>query len=517
MNDPAPAPGARADRHKPAEIADDVRTLERFGYGQELLRRMSGFSNFAISLSMICILAGGITSFHLGVMSVGGAAIGIGWPLSCLLSLAVAATMAQIASAFPTAGGLYHWAAILGGRGWGWATAWFNLAGLVTVLAAINVGIYAFLVGSVGPSVGFDPSRWSWGEQALLQLAVVSAITASQALFNHRGIRVTTLLTDFSGYFILVVSAVLTVALLWFAPSHDFGRLITFSNYSGLPAGREVWPRHESLLWVFALGLILPAYTITGFDGSAHTAEETVGAAHNVPRGILRSVAVSSLFGWVMLMAMVLAIPSMEQAAQQGDNVFYWMMAGVLPPSVAIVLNVSIALAQYLCGIATVTSASRMAYAFARDGGLPYSAQLRRVSDKYRTPAIAIWVVSLSSIVFTVYTPVYSTITTVCVILMYLSYVAPTAVGLIAFNRTWTRMGPWSLGRWFPVLAVISVLGSIFLLVIGVQPPNDKALWIVLGSFVLTAVIWLCYARAHFPGPPIDLATAQGHGETNRG
>src|SRR5262245_14584601 len=111
-----------------SEAHNDEATLKRLGYAQELARRMSGFSNYAISLSIICILAGGITSFSVGFCSVGGAAIGLGWPLSCLLSLCVAATMAQVASAFPTAGGLYHWASILGGRGWGWLTAWFNLA-----------------------------------------------------------------------------------------------------------------------------------------------------------------------------------------------------------------------------------------------------------------------------------------------------------------------------------------------------------------------------------------------------
>src|SRR5437763_10720038 len=103
------------------DIADDVRVLHRFGYAQELARRMGGFSNYALSLSIICILSGGVTSFHIGFCSVGGAAIGLGWPLVALFSLAVAATMGQLASAFPTAGGLYHWASILGGKGWGWA------------------------------------------------------------------------------------------------------------------------------------------------------------------------------------------------------------------------------------------------------------------------------------------------------------------------------------------------------------------------------------------------------------
>ena len=102
-------------------VAEDIRTLHHMGYAQELARRMSGFSNFALSLSIICILAGGITSFAQGFCSVGGAAIGLGWPLVCLFSLVVALTMGQVASAFPTAGGIYHWASILGGRGWGWA------------------------------------------------------------------------------------------------------------------------------------------------------------------------------------------------------------------------------------------------------------------------------------------------------------------------------------------------------------------------------------------------------------
>src|SRR5262245_62102767 len=116
-------------------IAEDVKTLHSLGYAQELLRRMSGFSNYAISLSIICILAGCITSFSQGLSSVGGASIGLGWPLGWMLSLVFALTMAQVASAFPTAGGLYHWASILGGRGWGWVTAWFNLVGLITVLS----------------------------------------------------------------------------------------------------------------------------------------------------------------------------------------------------------------------------------------------------------------------------------------------------------------------------------------------------------------------------------------------
>src|SRR6187399_3538383 len=117
--------------------SEDIKVLHSMGYAQELLRRMSGFSNFAISFSIICILAGGITSLQLGISAVGGAAAGIVWPVGVAFSLIVALCMAEVASAFPTAGGLYHWSSILGGRGWGWMTAWFNLLGIITVLAAI--------------------------------------------------------------------------------------------------------------------------------------------------------------------------------------------------------------------------------------------------------------------------------------------------------------------------------------------------------------------------------------------
>src|SRR5438445_4756706 len=470
--------------HDQGSINEDVRTLHALGYRQELWRRMNAFSNYAISLSIICILAGGVTSFHLGWCSVGGASIGLGWPLASLLALAFAATMGQLASAFPTAGGLYHWASILGGRGWGWATAWFNLAGLITVLAAINVGTYLFVQGALRPLLGYDAANLSEGAQILLRTAGVLAITFSQAVFNHRGIKATTALTDFSGYLILVVAVALTLAMLLCTARYDWARLVRFANYSG-SAGAGVWPRTDNVAGLFALGLLLPAYTITGFDASAHTAEETMGAAHAVPRCIVRAVWVSAVFGWVMLCAVVLAIPDADQAAARGENSFLWIMNQVLPAWLGVTLCAGIALAQYFCGLATVTSASRMMYAFARDGGLPFSRRLRHVTVRERVPALAIWVVAVLAVAFTVFTPVYSTMTTVCVIFLYISYLVPTVLGLFAYGRWWTRMGPWSLGGAYRWLAVVCLLGGIGIFVIGVQPPNDKALWIVLAGTLM--------------------------------
>jgi amino acid transporter len=472
-------------------LSDDEQTLQRLGYAQELARRMSGFSNYAISLSIICILAGGVTSFQVGFGSVGGAAIGIGWPVSCLFSLVVAATMAQVASAFPTAGGLYHWASILGGRGWGWVTAWFNLAGLVTVVAAVNAGAWDFIVGALQLQLGANAG--------VIKALGVTAITFSHALFNDKGIRLTTRLTDFSGWWILLVSIALMAALLAGARALDFGRLWSFTNFSGVPADAPVFPKLDSLAWLFALGILLPAYTITGFDASAHTSEETIGAAVNVPRGIVRSVLVSGVFGWAMLCAVVLAMPDLRTAAEQGANVFYWTVNAVVGGGSAKALYLAIGLAQYFCGLAALTSASRMAYAFARDGGLP--AVLRQVSPASRTPSAAIWAMAIVAVAFMVFVP-YTTIAAVCVIFLYISYVLPTVAGFFAHGRTWTAMGPWHLGGWYKPMAVVSVLFCVFLIVIGMQPPNQQAVWLVGGAVGLLAAAWFGFERKRFSGPP---------------
>lgn len=477
------------------ELANDIALLKAMGYQQELARRMSGFSNYAISLSIICILAGGITSFHVGYCAIGGAAIGIGWPVVALFSLTVALTMGQVASSFPTAGGLYHWASVLGGKGWGWATAWFNLVGLVTVLAAINVGLYLFLVGAITSLTGNSDLQIPWYTQ---HVSVV-LITVTQAILNYCGIRWTTLLTDLSGYLILVVAAVLTISMLMFAPSWNIANLWTFSNFSGA-AGADVWPASSSLVWLFLLSFLLPAYTITGFDASAHTAEETRGAAIHVPQGIVRSVLVSGVAGWIMLSAIVISIPNSAEIAASGSGAFYSIVAQTLPLWLQVGLYLGIAVAQFICGLATVTSTSRMIYAFARDGGLPCSTLLKRVG-RFQTPGAAIIVAAVSAILFTLYTPVYSTITLVCAIFLYVSYVIPTILGFFAYGKSWTTFGPWQLGIWYRPLAIVASLGCTVLIVLGMAPPNEKAAYLLAGFVVMLLIFWFGWERKRFEGP----------------
>jgi amino acid transporter len=505
-------------QHRPEEYTgshEDVQQLHSMGYAQELARRMGGFQNFAISFSIICILAGGITSFQAGFSGAGGASIGYGWPLSCALSLIVAASMGQIGSAYPTAGGLYHWSSILGGRGWGWATAWFNLLGLIFVVSSVDVGTWTLFVNMIGTNylhlngaALLPDSTKSFGEQFAsgaywVQAIAILVIVGSQALFNHVGIRVTTLLTDFSGYLIIVIAIILTVTMLAYAPSIDLGRLFTFTNNTG-DLGGGVWPQPTSLLLAFMLGLLLPAYTVTGFDASAHTSEETRQAAVNVPRGMIRSVWWSFLFGWIMICSFVLAMPNTADAAKQGANVFYWLMDGLkIQPQLQFVLFAGIVIANYLCALAGLTSLSRMIFAFARDGGFPFSGFLRHVSPAHRTPVNAIWIGALLALLSTIYTPAFLTLAAGCAVFLYLSYAMPVAAGLLAEGRSWTKKGPFHLGAFSKLFGVITVVWAIVLYYIGVQPPNDMLIRYSIGLLIIMGLLWFGIARTRFPGPPI--------------
>lgn len=482
--------------HKPP-VDDDVHTLHGMGYSQELARRMHAFSNFAISFSIICILAGGITSFQIGFSSTGGFGIGVGWLVGGAFALIVACSMAQIASAYPTAGGLYHWSSTLGGRGWGWATAWVNLIGLIFVVASVNVGVYLLFKSLVlGNVFGVDTSSW----EVMPQVIGVVVIAVSQGLFNHFGIRITTKLTDFSGYLILAVAAVLTLTMLASVQHFDFSRLFTFVNYTG-DAGGGVFPQVNNPVMAFALGLLLPLYTITGFDASAHTSEETVNARHSVPKGMIHAVLWSFLFGYVMVCSFVLAMSDPAEAAKGGADTFFNLLGGLsIPAILKDALYILIVLANYLCALAGVTSTSRMVFAFARDGGLPKL--FRQVSPSYRTPTPAIWLTVAASVAATLYSPAFAALAAGCAVFLYISYAMPIAAGLLAEGKSWTSFGPFRLGALSKPFALITVLGVVGLTFIGIQPPSDIVVNYALGLLVLLVVGWFGIEQKRFVGPP---------------
>jgi amino acid transporter len=293
----------------------------------------------------------------------------------------------------------------------------------------------------------------------------------------------------------------MTVALLVATPHWEWSRLWTFTNFSGLPESSPVFPKQDSVPWLFCLGFLLPAYTLTGFDASAHTSEETLEATRNVPKGIVRSVAVSAGFGWVMIVALLLAMPDLKAGAAKGFEIVPWILRSALGERFAQSLLGGVVMAQYLCGLAALTSASRMTYAFARDNGLPGSRWLKTVHSGTQSPSAAVWTSALASVALVILLR-YETIAAVCAVFLYLSYVLPVAAGAWAHGRTWTRFGPYQLGSAFKPLAAGSCVGGLFLLVIGVQPPNQQALPILLGSVGVLLVTWFGFEKRRFKGPP---------------
>lgn len=484
---------------------EDMKVLHGMGYAQELSRSMSKFSNFAISFSIINILSGGINSFAQAVSSVGGAGAGIGWIVGCIISGMFALAMAQIASAFPTAGGLYHWASILGNRFWGWLTAWLNLLGLITVLGAINIGTAYFFAGTFGSWFGFTGTDM----QVVL---FVAAITIGQAIFNHVGIKVTTFLTDISGYIIFATTAVLVLAALYFAPAIDISRLWTFTNFSG-EAGGNVFPASTSIAYLFLLSLLLPVYTITGYDASAHTSEETKNAATSVPRGIVSAVLWSSLIGWIMVSAITLAIPDLAVAASQGWGMFFATMDAIMPAGLKVVLYLGILITQLLCGLATVTSASRMLFAFSRDDGMPIGSKtLASVSPKYRTPVAAIWTATVLCILYVVLamsikiagTSIYVIVVNSTLVFLFLSFTVPLVAGMLAYGTAkWPAPGPWAMSEGvYKLVTVLAIVGMAVILFIAVAPPNERVLYVVLGFIVIALAVWVLVENRRFEGPP---------------
>ncbi len=501
---------------------EDMKVLHGMGYAQELSRSMSKFSNFAISFSIICILSGGINSFAQALGSVGGAGAGIGWIVGCALSGMFALAMAQIASAFPTAGGLYHWASILGNRFWGWMTAWLNLLGLVTVLGAINIGTAYFFQGSFGAmfgTTGADGAITPFPTSDMEIVLFVAVITVIQAVFNHIGIKATTFLTDISGYVIFVTTAVLVVACLYYAQSIEISRLWTFTNFSG-DAGKGTFPASDNMGYLFLLCLLLPVYTITGYDASAHTSEETKNAATSVPKGIVTAVIWSSLVGWIMVCAIMLAVPNLAEGAAQGFNVFFWTMDSILPSGLKIALYVGILIAQLMCGLATVTSASRMLFAFSRDDGVPFGSKaLATVSPRFRTPVAAIWTATVLSILYVLLamsikvgeTSIYVIVVNSTLVFLFLSFTVPLVAGMLAYGSAkWPAPGPWAMSAGvYKLVTVLSVVGMGVILFIAIAPPNERVLYIVLGFIAVALVLWVAVENRRFQGPPIGDAIAR--------
>ena len=462
----------------------DERDLASLGYAQELFRTMGGFSNFAISFSIISILTGAVTLYDYGLAMGGPREMSLGWPVVAVFSLAVAASMGEIASAFPTSGGMYHWATILGGPRWGWFTAWFNILGLMATIAGIDYGCAQFLM----PLLRLPSSH------AIL-LIIYGLVLASHGLINHYGIRLVAWLNDVSVTVHIIGVAAIVGALLLFAPKQPLSFFFRAVNSNGT----------HFYAWAFLLGLLQAQWTFTGYDGSCHVSEETVDPRRRVPWGMITAIVISALVGYLLLAALTLSIKSLPAALGATDR------AGNRIPAVIAILQQALGnsagaavsllavMAMWFCGLATVTSNSRTVYAFARDSGMPFSPLWKRVSPKHRTPAPAIWLSVIAAFTVALYSRAYPVVTSISTIGLYISYILPVFLGWRARRAgRWRARGPWHLGRYTGMVNLAAMAWTAFICVMLVMPPNQLAGETMLGATAGLAIWYVTGAGRRY-------------------
>ena len=437
-----------SDHEQPDARVDELE-LGKLGYAQELFRTMGGFSNFAISFSIISILTGAVTLYGHGLKMGGPAEMAFGWPLVTLFTLAVVCSMAELASALPTSGAMYHWSCRLGGKGWGWFTAWFNIIGQIAAIAGIDYGCALF----VTPLIGLKATTQNL-------LIVYGVILLSHAMINHFGIRLVAWLNDFSVTVHIVGVIVIVGALLIFAPKQPASFF-----FARVTSNEEGWP----YWWAFVIGLLQAMWTFTGYDASASVSEETVDPRRRAPWGMVMAVAVSSVVGYLLLIALTLSINNIYVTLNARDA------SGNSIPAVISILVVALgeragnlfsalaAMAMWFCGLSAVTWSSRVIWAFARDDGLPASGLWKRVSHTHSTPVYAIWLCVIAAFLGAVYSKAYPVVTSISTIGLYISYVIPVFLHLRAGK---IERGPWHLGGYSKAINVVAVLWVIFLSVI---------------------------------------------------
>ena len=485
----------------PASATDDEKRLHELGYAQELSRRMSGFSNFAVSFTIISILSGCLTLYGFGLNTGGPAIIVWGWPFVGLMTLLVGLAMAEVCSSYPTAGGLYYWSAKLAkknGAAWSWFTGWFNFIGQVAVTAGIDFGAASFLNAFLDLQFGYTVTP---GHTILL----FGIILVVHGLLNTFGVKLVALLNDISVWW-HVLGVLVIVGVLAFVPdNHQSGSFVfgEFVNNTGWTSG----------LYVGLLGLLLAQYTFTGYDASAHMTEETHDAARSGPRGIVMSIVVSLVAGWVLLIGLTFAIQNYQVASEAAVPPAQIFIDAIGSTGGKLLLLVAIG-AQLFCGMSSVTANSRMIYAFSRDGALPASSFWHRVNKRTRTPTNAVWLAAGGAFVLGLpylwNSTAYFAVTSIAVIGLYIAYVLPTFLRLRqgdAFQR-----GPWHLGRWSKLVGTVAVVWVCFITVLFMLPPKSPitvdsfnyapiAVLVVLG---FAGIWWFASARKWFTGPKVQ-------------
>jgi amino acid transporter len=281
----------------------------------------------------------------------------------------------------------------------------------------------------------------------------------------------------------------------------------TFSSLMMNLPGMAALYASGGLALAFVLGLLQAQWTYTGYDASAHVAEETILARLNSAWGVFLSVAVSFVVGYLMLLVLTLHIPDIAAtiAAANSPPVLYIVYENLGTFS-ANVIAIIIGGAMWLCGLSSITSMSRMWFAFARDGGMPGHTWISRIHPEWHTPVWAIIITCTLAVLLTVYAALYSVVVALSTTALYLAYAIPIYLNVRNKMRrrgeyTMPHTAPWSLGRWGVLLNWVAILWVVFITVLFSIPPNELAGWSILLLGVFMVLYWHVDAKKRFTGP----------------
>ena len=500
-------------------LTEDEQHLARLGYTQELSRSWSGFSNFAISFSIISILSGCFTSFGLGWNNGGPAAIAWGWPIVAVFILLIGFCMAELVSAYPTSGGLYWWASKLGGVKAGFYTGWLNLIGLIAILASVAYGAATF----VDLTLGVYFSSWKSGDLTTIFIMFV-VILVAVALINIFSGNLLSLINNVSVWW-HVFGAAAVILILFLIPDHHASVSDVFTktiNNTGIFEGKTSGAGF--LFYVLPMSAILTQYTITGYDASAHLSEETKGASGAAAKGIWRSIVYSAIGGWLLLLSFLFAVQNADDVSKGGGAVATIITSALSSKWAGLVLLIS-TFGQLFCAAACQTTASRMMFAFSRDGGVP-GHQLWSKVNKNKVPANAVIATAVVAAILTLPALVPVDINGAPVPVAFFAVVSIGVVGLylcfaIPIYYRWKagdsfEAGSWNLGskyKWIAPLALIEIVVTsiiaMFPTSLGGMPWDPSFAWkyvnytplLIGGALILLFLYWHLSVKKWFTGP----------------
>ncbi|NGO74191.1 amino acid permease [Streptomyces sp. YC504] len=437
--------------------ADDA-SLTRFGYRQELHRSMGRYASFAAGFSFISVLTTVFQFFAFGY-SFGGAAFFWTWPAVLIGQLLVACCFAELAARYPLSGAIYQWSTRLSTPAFGWFAGWIMVIGQVVVVAAAALALQVVLpaIWSGFQLFGGDPAPTTptGAANAALLAVVLLAFTTAVNLLDNRVMSA----INRVGVTAEIIGAVLIVVLLFTHSERGTGVTLHTGGQGGA-------------IGALLVGSFTAAYVLIGFDSAGELSEETRSPRRTAPRTILLALASAGVIGGLLVLGGLLAAPSLTDGRLATEGLSY-VLTSSLGDGIGKALLAVVVIAIAVATLAIQTAGSRMLFSMARDGVLPFSRALAKVSPRTGMPGLTAIVVGVAAALLGLLNlaspEAFLAIGTTCIAMLYLAYAMVTGPmlvrrlrGGIGGSQDVDELGKplFSLGRWgLPVNVVALVYG----------------------------------------------------------